>query len=161
MLRSQRANKERIEREIKVILEMEKSYQIEHDRDSPELAIELHYELGFSYTAIIKSKIVSENTMDKANKSFRNRRPIGQVGGRNILNRLEFLVLKDWIEEKIALHEQPKAFEIEDQVCLILVSKLRFIFHTGYGNNGKNSIQSGKYIVQRVGLFFHKIQQEV
>jgi hypothetical protein len=96
---------------------MEQSHHIDHERDTPDLAIELHYELGFSYTAIIQSKIVSANTMDKANRAFRNRRPVGQVGGTNILNRLEILELEDWIEEKIAIHEQPKAYEIEDKVC--------------------------------------------
>jgi hypothetical protein len=113
--KSSRLTKERIEKEIRIINDLKESKNIEHDIGSEGLAIELHYELGYSYAAILRSGVVSKNTMTKANLKIRKR---GK--GRNILDCDELLEVDDWIEEKISRHEQPRAYEIDAKVCFCL-----------------------------------------
>jgi hypothetical protein len=125
--RTVRANQQRIKEETRRLKWLKKMKHFDHPINTPELAIELHYERGFCATAIVNSGAVGQGVLNVAIHDFRRRRPLHQRGALNTLFPLEELELREWINLKILRHEQPKISEVQQAVCFFILFRFSFL----------------------------------
>jgi hypothetical protein len=114
--RAERANPEQIAIDTEKKNFLKANYLLDHDKNTKELAIELHYEKGFCYQSIINSETVTASILDRAIYKFRRMKPFGKEGRPNSLYFDEILLLQDWINLRILRHEQPTVAEIQAKV---------------------------------------------
>jgi hypothetical protein len=84
-----------------------------------EMAWELLFNFGFSRTAVINSDLASRKQVDTVIRNQKRGRMLHQPGRRNILDYVELQELYDWIDFRIYRHEQPKGWEVENEVFVL------------------------------------------
>jgi hypothetical protein len=132
--------------------------EFENFANTQEIAHEMLFDFGFCQKAVIESQLASRKQVATVIRNNKKGRLLHQPGRRSILNYDELQELYDWIDYRIYRHEQPKGYEVENEVLFCCVfQSFSFFFFEAISIMERNKARGGVIPKLSLGWGIHLI----